>query len=81
MEWNKVKFIKITEKEFSDKGRIGLEYELFWDGTIPVNIYTPIVVIYDMDDIQIDTWAEINFKYYHGALKKETFHWAELPKI
>ena len=81
MEWYKVKFIKSTEKDFSTKGATGVEHQLFWEGTTPVNIYKPIVVFYGIDDVQIDSWAEINFKYYRGALKKETFHWTELPKI
>lgn len=81
MEWYKVKFIKSTKKDFSIKGATGEEHQLFWDGITPVDLYKPIVVFYDVDDVQIDSWAEINFKYYRGALKKESFHWTELPEI
>ena len=81
MEWYKVKFLKIEKREIKTIGATGVEYELFWDGTTPVNLYKPIVVFYDINDVQIDTWKEINFKFYRGLIKKESFYWTELPEI
>lgn len=73
MEWYKVKFLKIEKKEIKTIGATGVEHILFWDGTTPVTPYEPIVVFYDINDVQIDTWKEINFKFYRGLIKKRIF--------
>ena len=70
MKWNKAYLRKVTDEELAADKDL-LEDDLIWDGEIPNDLYTRIVVIYDYtnwldNDIRVNLWLDV-------------LYWVELP--
>lgn len=83
MKWNKAYLRKVTDEELAADKDL-LEDDLIWDGEIPNNMYTHIVVIYDYtnwldNDIRVNLWLDVLLRYYREDMKNNVIYWVELP--
>ena len=84
MKWNKAYLRKVTDEELATDKDL-LEDDLIWDGEIPNDLYTRIVVIYDYtnwldNDIRVNLWLDVLLRYYREDMKNNVIYWVELPK-
>lgn len=83
MKWNKAYLRKVTDEELAADKDL-LEDDLIWDGEIPNDLYTRIVVIYDYtnwldNDIRVNLWLDVLLRYYREDMKNDVIYWVELP--
>lgn len=85
MKWKKAYLRKATDEELaSDKDL--LEGDLIWDGDIPNDLYTRIIVIYDYNnwldnDIRANLWIDVLLRYYREDMKNDVIYWIKFPEF